>query len=340
MSGLIIFTGANSSMGIPAAKHLLEQYPGHTVVFTVRDASNTDVNTNKLRDVIAEHQSAGTNASILPLDLASLSATHKFAATIAAGVQSGLYPQLVAIVCNAYYWNLVSDPELTEDGFDKTFQVSHISHATLVLRLLGSFNDAGGRVILISSDSHWPGKNAMEKYPPAIPENLDLLVKPTADYDKQGRGYQRYATSKLAITAWMYALNRYLEKDARLSKVTAMAVNPGNMVDSRALRTNTPLSLHYMQMLVYKPLLPLLRLVMGPTLRTTVPAGKDTVELALSPEYAGKRGFFTLLTKDESSPDSQNEDLQSRLWAQTLVWGNIGKETTALQGVPGERSHS
>ncbi|KAK5997961.1 Short-chain dehydrogenase iccH-like protein [Cladobotryum mycophilum] len=329
MSGLVIFTGANSSMGIPAANHLLQKYPDYTVLFTVRDASESDVNTNKLRDTISKHTNA--KASVLPLDLVSLSATHDFADTIASRIQSGQYPRLAAIVCNAYYWNLIGDPELTEDGYDKTFQVSHISHAALVLRLLGSFDDAGGRVVLLSSDSHWPGKNAMEKYPPAIPDDLELLVKPTVDEDKLGRGYQRYATAKLAITNWMYALNRHLEQDTNLNKVTVVAINPGNMVDSRALRTNTPTSLHNMQKYVYKPLLPILRLIMGPTLRTVAPSGVDVVDLALSAEYAGERGFFTLLKKDESSPDSRDEGKQARPWAQTLTWANISRENTALQ---------
>ncbi|EFY94945.1 hypothetical protein MHUMG1_07666 [Metarhizium humberi] len=313
MAGLVIFTGANSSMGIPAADHLLQSYPDYTIVFTVRDASDVDINTKRLRDTIAKHPNA--KASILPLDLASLEATHEFADEIIAGIQSGKYPRLAAIVCNAYYWNLVGDPELTGNGYDKTFQVSHISHAALVLRLLGSFGDAGGRIVLLSSDSHWPGKNAMEKYPPSM-DDLEHLVHPTVDDDKQGRGYQRYATAKLAITTWM---------------ITAVAINPGNMVDSRALRTNTPPSLHKMQKFVYKPLLPVLKLIMGPTLRTAAPAGVDVVELTLNPKYKAKRGYYTLLEEDESSPDSQNREKQSKLWAQTLIWAKITENNTALQ---------
>jgi NAD(P)-dependent dehydrogenase (short-subunit alcohol dehydrogenase family) len=216
MAGLVIFTGGNSSMAIPAAYHLLHIYPAYTIIFTVRDDSESDVNTKLLRETIAKFPSA--KASILPLNLSSLSATHAFADAVIAGIQTGQYPRVSAIVCNAFYWNLVGDPELTEDGFDKTIQVAHISHSALVLRLLGSFADAGGRIILLSSDSHWPGKNSMEKYPPAIPRDLELLINPTADGDKQGRGYQRYATAKLAITTWMYALNNYLEKVCTLHK--------------------------------------------------------------------------------------------------------------------------
>jgi hypothetical protein len=88
-----------------------------------------------------------------------------------------------------------------------------------------------------------------------------------------------------------------------------------------------------MQKFVYKPLLPVLRLAMGPTLRTAVAAGPDVAELTLNPEYIGQRGFYTLLQKDESSPDSQDESIQGRLWAQTLEWAKISNGNTALKNI-------
>jgi NAD(P)-dependent dehydrogenase (short-subunit alcohol dehydrogenase family) len=96
--------------------------------------------------------------------------------------------------------------------------VNHIAHVALVLRLVGSFGPGGGRVVLFSSDAHWPGKNGLEKYPPGLPEDLEMLVspKPNAAKDKDGLGFQRYANSKLAITSYMYELNRRLEKVRRV----------------------------------------------------------------------------------------------------------------------------
>jgi hypothetical protein len=84
-----------------------------------------------------------------------------------------------SIVCNAFYWNLAGSPGKTADGFEKTFQVNHVAHVALVLLLLGSFSHSHpGRVVLFSSDAHWPGKNSLAKIPPAMPEDLDLLVHP------------------------------------------------------------------------------------------------------------------------------------------------------------------
>ena len=213
MAGSILITGANGSLAIPAVDHLLKNYPEVTAILTVRNTSAEDVNTKRLQETIARHP--GAKASIHRLDLASLDSVANFAKTISTDIASGKYPQLTSIVCNAYHWNLVSDPEFTKDGFEKTMQVSHISHVSLVLRLLGSFAPGkAGRIVLFSTDAHWPGKNMMERYPPAIPDNnLDQLVKGALpDPDNMYRGFQRYATAKLATTTWMYALNQRLEK--------------------------------------------------------------------------------------------------------------------------------
>lgn len=212
MAGTIIITGANGSLAIPAVQHLLTNYPDHAAVLTVRNASDTDSNTKKLRKTIIQYPNAKT--SIRELDLADLPAVHEFAATVAAEIAHGRLPPLASIVCNAYYWNLIGNVEITRDGYEKTFQVIHLAHVALVLRLIDSFGPEGGRVVLLSSDTHEPGKSGLERYPPTIPDNLELLVKPASDkpIDNFGWGFHRYAVSKLVVVMWMYALNRYLKE--------------------------------------------------------------------------------------------------------------------------------
>ena len=103
MAGTIVITGANSSLAIPAVQHLLTRYPDYDAVLTVRNTSDTDVNTKKLRDTISKYPDA--KASIRQLDLSDLSAVHGFASTIAAEIAGGTLPPFASIVCNAYYWN-------------------------------------------------------------------------------------------------------------------------------------------------------------------------------------------------------------------------------------------
>lgn len=210
MAGTIIITGANGSIATHVVRHLLTKAPGHTLILAVRNIPDSDPNTKCLRETLSNFPNS--KAWIRSLDLSVLKDVHDFADVIIAEVGGGTLPPLMAIICNAFHWNMVADPESTEDGFEKTLQVNHISHSALVLRLLGSFGPGGGRVVLFTSDSHYPGRNSLEKYPPGLPGDINKLVETGPVIDQQGRGFQRYANSKLAILMWTYALNRYLEQ--------------------------------------------------------------------------------------------------------------------------------
>ncbi|RYP06147.1 hypothetical protein DL764_003323 [Monosporascus ibericus] len=300
MAGSVLITGANGSLGIHAVDRILREHPNSTAILTVRNLSDADANTKRLQETIARYP--GAKASIHSLDLSNLTAVHEFAEKVAQDIANEVHPPLSAIVANAYYWNLVADPEITGDGYDKTFQVGHIAH---------------------------PGKNGLEKYPPTIPDDLELLAKPKAGANKMGLGFQRYANTKLVTVSWMYALNRHLQKGANLSKITAVAINPGNLVDSRALRVNTPGMLPLLQKFVLRPLMPLMRL-RDPTMRQASAAGVDVAKLAVDQEYAGARGYYTLLKEDESSPESKDEKKQEVLWVHSARWAGINKENTSL----------
>ncbi|OTB10409.1 hypothetical protein K445DRAFT_309467 [Daldinia sp. EC12] len=328
MAGSILITGANGTLAIPAVEHLLKNYPDYTALLTVRDSSDTDPNTNKLREVISWYSEA--KAFIYKLDLTSLSDTHKFASKLSQDIQTKQIPPLKSILCNACYWDLVSNSELTEDGHDKTFQINHISQVALVLRLLGAFAPDGGRIVLFSSEAHSPGRAILEKIPPTIPDDLDLLIKPAVHADKAAGGFHRYGTSKLVITAWTHAFNRYLEKDENHRNITAVAYNPGGLVDSRLFDKNTSRPLNLLMRYIVQPSLPLMR-YMNPQMRLGAESGVDAIELALDHVCPGERGYFELLEKDESSAESRDEAKQERLWAKSAEWANTNKENTALR---------
>jgi NAD(P)-dependent dehydrogenase (short-subunit alcohol dehydrogenase family) len=341
MTSSVLLTGANGSLAIPAIQHLLSTYSDITAVLTVRNASASDQNTRRLLEITAPFKD---RVSIRPLDLADLSAVHSFAISLAAEIASGTVPPLTSIICNAFYWNLTGPPELSNDGFEKTFQVNHLAHAALILRLLGSCS-SNARIVVFASDAHYPGRNSLEKYPPTLPEvkdndsSFDSLVhsENIAKNDPLGYGFQRYANSKLAIVAWMYALNRRLH-DATTNAgsyqlkngITAIAINPGNLSDSRALRSNTPTSLQIMSRVVIKPLSPLLRMMVDPTMRNAKDAGVDVIELAVGKDYLHAEGYYTLRKKDESSVESKDERKQEALWGKTLQWTGLSGNDAAI----------
>ncbi|KAB5570300.1 putative short-chain dehydrogenase [Coniochaeta sp. 2T2.1] len=332
MSGSVLVTGANGSLAQPMVTHLLTTYPAYTPILTVRDASPSDPNTASLRSILSRFPNS--KASIHELDLSSLASVHSFASSLASDIAAGKYPPLAAIICNAYTWNLVSPrPDPTVDGYDETVQVIHVSHAALVMRLLGSFRRPGeeeagregGRVVMISSDSHYPGKNPMEVYPPTLGDDLDLLVHPPpladGDDDVVGKGYQRYANGKLALTTWGLALGGWLEKHA--PHISSLLIDAGNFPSSRALTRNTPRSMHaFQEEMMRKPMAELLAL--NPTVRTTEDGARDVVKLALNDRFRGVRsGFYSRLERGESSPESRDEGVQGRLWEATMRWTGV-----------------
>jgi NAD(P)-dependent dehydrogenase (short-subunit alcohol dehydrogenase family) len=210
MAGSVLLTGANGSAGLHAAEHLLKTYPELTAILTVRSTASRDVNTNNLRRVIAKYPDA--KVLLHELDLGDLTAVKKFTTTLKTDINTGKYPPLKAIVCIAFYWNLISAPELTIDGFDKTFQVNVIANVAVVLPPLDSFSPDGGRINLITSVAHYRKKNPLSPYVANIPANMDELVHPPEDPNRQWHGVLRYGNSKLVLTTWTYALNRYLEQ--------------------------------------------------------------------------------------------------------------------------------
>ncbi|TVY81461.1 WW domain-containing oxidoreductase [Lachnellula suecica] len=324
MASTIIITGANGSLAIPTIDYLLQHSPDSNLVLTVRDASDGDVNTSTLRGIVAKHPECGTRVSIRELDLCHLAAVHNFARNIATDISKGSLPPLSAIVGTAFYWNLVGPLQLTDDGYEKTFQVSYLAHFAMVLRLIKNFRPEGGRILLFTSDGHEAGKNALEKFPPAIcsdPTQLELLVKPAEDAspDAFGHGFHRYANSKLALVMFTHALNRRLERDFKLKKITVVVMNPGNMAESRALLVNTPWKLIILTKLVLRPLRPLLS-YMDPTARTVAAAGTDVARLAMNEAHPGERGYFTLLTPDQGSRESRDETSQNALWLKSVQW--------------------
>lgn len=107
--------------------------------------------------------------------------------------------------------------------------------------------------------------------------------------------------------------------------VTAVAIDPGKLSDSRALRINTPTTIYYLSKFIIGPFGPLLRLI-DPTMRTVAQAAVDVIDLAVNEAYQGERGYFISLKKDTSSPESNDERKQDLIWFKSLGWVGIKPE--------------
>merc|ERR1712228_356382 len=88
----------------------------------------------------------GTKVSVVLLDLSSFASVASFASTVAKR-----FSRIHTLLCNAGIESNPSMPALTEDGFERTFQVNFLSHVLLVARLLPALQRSGGRVVSVSS---------------------------------------------------------------------------------------------------------------------------------------------------------------------------------------------
>lgn len=109
-----------------------------------------------------------------------------------------------------------------------------------------------------------------------------------------------------------------------------MVIDPGSITDSRALRTNTPAALSYLQTWVLQPLQPLLRF-MVPGMRRSADAGIDVAELALNEKHVDERGYFGLMMPGPSSMKSLDITKQEELWKKTAEWANMSNGDGALE---------
>ncbi|TGO65680.1 hypothetical protein BOTNAR_0075g00300 [Botryotinia narcissicola] len=328
--GTVLITGANSSLAIPSIEYLLTRYPEYTAVLTVRNAS--DENTQRLRETLSGFPE--DRSTIHTLDLGSLAAVESYAGVIKADITAGRLPPLAAIICNAFTWSISDGLKFTSDNYESSMAVNHLAHLAMVLRLLGSFRSEGGKIVILGSDSHYPGKSGLEKFPPNLPDDLELLVRPAPDQigEEVGRGFQRYGLSKVAAIMGMYQLNKRLSKDSLLSKISAVAMDPGGLTDSRCMSSGVPSAWWFLMRGVLGPLQPLLKYLV-PTLRNTKVAAADLIDISVGKEHRGSSGYYVMLNKDESSPESQDEEKQLRLWKKSMEWIKLNQNQTPLQEI-------
>ncbi|GKU04599.1 ww oxidoreductase [Fusarium langsethiae] len=323
-TGTVIITGANGSCATPFVSHLLTHYPSLTLLATVRNASPSDPNTVRLNDII----STSSQASIKPLDLASLSNVRAFAEKTAQRVKGGEIPPIKAIVCNACTMSL-KEQVYTEDGFERTFQVNHLSHYLLVLKLLGSMSQ-DGRIVMLGSNTHYTDRpHPLFNMRVGIPKDVETLVKPKPDVvgKEYDHGFHRYGISKLTNIMFMHDLNAKLSKDPKLSGIAATAMDPGGMVDSRAHKIQTPLIRFAFGLIVL--LLPILKYFTD-ELRSSAQSGQELVELAVGDKYQGAKGYFMGARWEKEDAICMDADKRDVLWKACWEWAGVKKEETVL----------
>lgn len=267
-----IITGASSGIGLETAKSLA--FHGAEVVFACRNSKVAE----QAMDSVRQEQ-RNVKLKFLHVDLASLRSCKKFCEDVKLQ-----YNHLDYLILNAGVFALPHS--LTEDGFETTFQVSHLSHYYICMEL-ADLLDKQSRVIVLSSESH---RMALL---PSSGLTREILSPPASKYWSM----IQYNNAKLCNVLFTHELGRqWLGKG-----VGVFAVHPGNMV-------STGISRNYW---LYRVLFKLVRMFT----KSLQQAAATTVFCATASELSHLTGiYFNNCYICEPSKISQDPELSRELW--------------------------
>ena len=196
---IVLITGATEGVGKETAVQLAKK--GFHIVMMVRSLKKAQ----QAKKEIVE-RSGNKNVDHLIADFTSFRQVKE-----AAEQFNQKYPKLDVLINNAGL--MYPDREITEDGFELSFQVNHLSHFLLTHLLLDKLKlSEQGRIVNLSSEGH-----KMGKFDPA---NFNA--------EKSFGGIAQYCFTKLCNIYFTYSLAEKLKG----TKITVNAVHPG-VVKSR-----------------------------------------------------------------------------------------------------------
>lgn len=306
----VVITGANVGIGFSTARFLAANPDWH-IVLACRNELKAKAAIHDIRQMYRAAQ-----ISFAPLDLFSLASVCRLPAALA----SMQIPVIGAVVLNAGGVNTkAKSVELTEDGFERTFQLNFLGHFLLVNLLIENMS-APARIIFVSSDLHDPAATKMGKLmPPKYGPVEDLAhgtrtaagLKPMA----------RYATAKLYAMMTAYELDRRMRQ--RGSAITVNSWSPGVVPTTQAGRGMNP---------IMKRIITSRRFVnfMGSHLATEDESAQALGGLVMDPKYSGVSGrYFDGFKEIPSSVESRDEAKARAVWDQSAKLSGLSGVRTA-----------
>ncbi len=197
----VLITGATDGIGKQTAIELTKL--GYSVIIHGRNQERVQQTANEIQNAFNN-----TQISSFTCDLTSLKAVRKLAEEI-----KSKYDRLDILINNAGVY--MKQRVLTEDGYETTLAVNHLSHFLLTNLLLDTINKSDdGRIINVSSVAH-------------LRANLDF---DNLNAEKYFDGYSAYSLSKLANLLFTKELSYRLEKN-----ISVNALHPG-VITTKLLR--------------------------------------------------------------------------------------------------------
>ncbi|KAE8147602.1 hypothetical protein BDV25DRAFT_159981, partial [Aspergillus avenaceus] len=235
LAGTAIITGGYGSLGSAIAVAIAKAHPFVHLLLLARDIRSDSV--KELRDKI--RLIGPRSLEVAKIDLASFNSVVSFAENTVERVRSKEIPPVTLLINCAAVASYVAD-QVTRDGFDPVYQVNCIAPFLLTVSLLEAFRagdgtpTGGAKVINI-------GCSAMSK------GSLDYFNKHDFGNQQPGtpltakEGNMRFGSSKLIMSAAMYALRRSLVLNGSIS-LNIYTLDPGGLTGEGHLTENAPLS--------------------------------------------------------------------------------------------------
>lgn len=277
---LAVVTGANSGVGFEATLRLVAA--GWEVVMVCRSEKR---GRTAVEEVLA--RTPGAELRLELCDLSSFSRVRELADRLGERLESE-GRRLDALVNNAGLYR--PRREVTDDGFEMTLQVNHLSHFLLTRLLEDRIRASAARVVNVSSGGHRAGR--LDRRP------LHQIFHGEGRYN----GWQAYADSKLANVLFSLELHRRWGHDG----VLAFSVHPGVLSTAIWDRNRA------FPMLVTR----FLRLFM----QSPAVGGEAVARLVLGNDVAERSGgYFHKLEPRDPAPPGMDAALAESLWAASEV---------------------
>ncbi|KAI1455488.1 NAD(P)-binding protein [Annulohypoxylon moriforme] len=345
--GTMIVTGANGHLGSAIVRHIVlsPELQAYHSIFMVRDRSA--VNT-KLTSAL---KVAGENASyeVISLDLASLANVRQVATAINGRVSAGAIPKIRGLVLNAAFIEFETQTWADEGGLDMAFAASYLGHWLLVVMLLQSMDLEIGRVTIVGSDAHNPDdwltgiigtyKHPDDKWRPFITgENIDRIAFGTwstrVEDPSTRNGLRRYGAAKFCLVTMISELQRRLNLDPVLHRVSTVGVDPGSMASPEGIARRTD---WLGRNIVHGIIMPVMGCVLmwlypesNGKMRTTARSARDVMR-AVMDISAAKAAYFDGTALAETASEAQDTRKQRMIWRDSVRYARLKEGDTMLK---------
>ncbi|CUA69286.1 Retinol dehydrogenase 14 [Rhizoctonia solani] len=216
---LVIVTGANSGIGLEAARALAGM--GAHVILACRNAARGE----EAKSSIIK-STGNLNIEVELLDCGKFASVHAFLNRW----KERELRKVDILINNA--GGLTSTVSLTEDGFEQNYQANHLSHVLLTHGLLNLGCIASdGRIVSISSVGFY-ASDPLNKH---NADNSDILEKFNSQVGAKlsvGEMMQLYSRSKASQAVWSMGLQRRLSQVDGWKGITVHSCHPGTVKSS------------------------------------------------------------------------------------------------------------